>query len=187
MEAFKHHVRLVVEEELDTDLIKTYYNTVKEHLGETVQPNEEDVTMVHHLMDDAHCYDINLAEDMDAEQGDNVAEALNKLIDENTDFLIEGTNSLELEANLDDVNEDINENDYEHLAQDFAKYRHNRWVDHKFATGWRYGQEINEEEQTHPHLINWDALPESIRTVDGNLPSMFMSLLGHKGYGIHQK
>ena len=80
MEAFKHHVRLVVEEELDTDLIKTYYNTVKEHLGETVQPNEEDVTMVHHLMDDAHCYDINLAEDMDAEQGDNVAEALNKLI-----------------------------------------------------------------------------------------------------------
>ena len=84
-------------------------------------------------------------------------------------------------------NEDINDNDYEHLAQDFAKYRHNRWVDHKVATGWRYGQEINEEEKTHPHLVNWNALPESVRTVDGNIPSMFVSLLGHKGYGIHQK
>ena len=187
MEAFKHHIRLVVEQELDTDIIKTYYNTIKEHLGETVQPNEEDVSMVHHIIDDAHCYDISLAEDMAVEQGDIIAEALNKLIDENTDFLIEGTNSIELEANLDEVNEEIGENHFEHLADDFAKYRHNRWVDHKVATGWRYGQEINEEEKTHPHLVNWNALPESIRTVDGNLPSMFVSLLGHKGYGIHHK
>ena len=90
MEAFKHHVRLVVEQELDTDLIKTYYNTVKEHLGETVQPNDENVTMVHHLMDDAHCYDINLAKDMDVEHGDIVAEALAKMIDEKMMNEIEG-------------------------------------------------------------------------------------------------
>ena len=97
MEAFKHHIRLVVEQELDTDLIKQYYNTIKEHLGETVQPDDENVSMVHHIMDDAHCYDISLAEDMDVEQGDIVAEALNKFIDENTDFLLEGTNSIEFE------------------------------------------------------------------------------------------
>ena len=122
MEAFKHHIRLVVEQELDTDIIKTYYNTIKEHLGETVQPNEEDVSMVHHIIDDAHCYDISLAEDMAVEQGDIIAEALNKLIDENTDFLLEGTNSIEFEANLDEVNEEIGENHFEHLANDFAKF-----------------------------------------------------------------
>ena len=110
MEAFKHHIRLVVENELDADVIKKYYNTIKEHLEETVQPDEDNVSMVHHLLDEAHCYDISLAEDMDIEQGDIVAEALNKLIDENTDFLIEGTNSLEMEANLDDVNEEIGDN-----------------------------------------------------------------------------
>ena len=187
MEAFKHHIRLVVEQELDIDLIKKYYDTIKEHLGETVQSDEDNVSMVHHIMDEAHCYDINLTEDIDSEQGDIVAESLNKLIDENTDFLIEGTNSIELEANLDEVNEEIGENHFEHLADDFAKYRHNRWVDHKMATGWRFGQEINEEEKTHPHLVGWDALPESVRIVDNNLPSMFISLLGHKGYGIHQK
>ena len=167
MEAFKHHIRLVVENELDTDLIKKYYDTIQDHLGETVQSDEDNVSLVHHIMDGAHCYDINLIEDMDAEQGDNVAEALNKLINED--------------------NEEIGDDHYEHLAHDFAKYRHNRWVDHKMATGWRYGQEINEENKTHPHLVSWDALPENVRTVDSNLPSMFVSLLGHKGYGIHQK
>ena len=60
-----------------------------------------------------------------------------------------------------------------------------------YRQGYDYGiflySEINEEEKTHPHLIRWHALPESVRIVDNNLPSMFISLLGHKGYGIHQK
>lgn len=44
--------------------------------------------------------------------------------------------------------------------------QHERWLEHKVATGWVYGAVKDEEKKTHPCLLPYTALPAEQRLKD---------------------
>lgn len=43
---------------------------------------------------------------------------------------------------------------------------HQKWCEAKLSGGWKYGQEKNADEKTHPCLVGYDQLPEEQRVKD---------------------
>ncbi|NUW71400.1 hypothetical protein HOP38_02600 [Vibrio mediterranei] len=43
---------------------------------------------------------------------------------------------------------------------------HKNWMEEKIADGWKYGEEKNEEEKTHPCLVEYEELPSEQRCKD---------------------
>lgn len=43
---------------------------------------------------------------------------------------------------------------------------HESWMAYKFASGWRYGEKVDDVEKTHPYLVDWDQLTPQQRDKD---------------------
>lgn len=43
---------------------------------------------------------------------------------------------------------------------------HNKWMEEKISNGWKYGNELNENNKEHPHLVSYDKLPDNIKLLD---------------------
>ena len=43
---------------------------------------------------------------------------------------------------------------------------HERWMEHRLATGWVYGATKDDEKKTHPCLVPYDELPEAQKAKD---------------------
>jgi len=94
---FEHYFRLCLTRKLDSEEARKYLFAVDDHAD--VMADDEDVVMVYHLDDDdnnMHCYDVRLAKDVSAEQGDEILRVLQDLFP-NDDF--------ECESSMDTVNE----------------------------------------------------------------------------------
>mgnify|MGYP001580649633 CR=1 FL=1 len=43
---------------------------------------------------------------------------------------------------------------------------HNEWLAHKLATGWKYGEKVDEIAMTHPNMVPYDRLPPAQQAKD---------------------
>jgi len=52
------------------------------------------------------------------------------------------------------------------LTELLAKNTHDVWAKQRFAGGWKYGAERNDERKEHPCLVPYEDLPESEKEYD---------------------
>jgi hypothetical protein len=99
IDEFDHYFRLCLDRTLTSEEAKAYLLVVDE-LAE-VEPDDNDTVMVYHLDDNGsdgnpHCYDVRLAQSIDAEQGDQILASLEEMFP-NDDFDCESSMELEEE------------------------------------------------------------------------------------------
>lgn len=91
-EEFEHYFRLCMGRKIDGKEARLYLFAVNDHAD--VEADEADVVMVYHLDDDtgAHCYDVRLAKDVTAEQGDEILAGIQEIFPQD-DFECESSMS----------------------------------------------------------------------------------------------
>lgn len=95
---FEHYFRICITRKLSSEEAKQFLFAVSDNAD--VEADNSDVVMVYHLDDEtqAHCYDVRLATDITAEQGDDILFDLEDLF-EADDF--------ECESSMDTVSEQL--------------------------------------------------------------------------------
>lgn len=99
IDEFDHYFRLCLARTLSSEEAKAYLMVVNEIAD--VEPDDDDTVMVYHSDDNEgdgnpHCYDIRLAQSIDAEQGDQILASLEEMFP-NDDFDLESSMELEEE------------------------------------------------------------------------------------------
>ena len=82
IDEFDHYFRLCLDRTLSSEEAKSYLMVVNELAD--VEPDDNDTVMVYHLDDkeedgNPHCYDVRLAQSIDAEQGDQILASLEEM------------------------------------------------------------------------------------------------------------
>ena len=54
----------------------------------------------------------------------------------------------------------------EQLCEMLARNTHEIWSQQRFADGWHYGEERDDDRKLHPCLVPYDELPESEKVYD---------------------
>ena len=70
------------------------------------------------------------------------------------------------------------------LTEIIAKNAHENWAKKKIDDGWKYGEELDETEHTHPCLVEYEKLPESDKEYDRVTAMEAIKLLLKMGYKI---
>jgi len=65
-----------------------------------------------------------------------------------------------------------------------ARLEHQRWMEDKISTGWRYAQQTDKERKLHTGLLDWEALPEDEKDKDRILIQQIPKILAKSGYAI---
>jgi hypothetical protein len=99
IDEFAHYFRLCLDRTLTSEEAKAYLLVVNELAD--VEPQDDDTVMVYHLDDNEsdgnpHCYDVRLAQSIDAEQGDQILASLEEMFPDD-DFDCESSMELEEE------------------------------------------------------------------------------------------
>jgi hypothetical protein len=93
IDEFDNYVRICLNRTLSSAEAKSFLLVVNE-LAE-VEPQDDDTVMVYHMDDkeadgNPHCYDVRLAESIDAEQGDKILASLEEMFPDD-DFDMESS------------------------------------------------------------------------------------------------
>lgn len=72
------------------------------------------------------------------------------------------------------------------LAEKLAENTHEVWAAGKLAEGWKYGEELNREQKTHPLLVPYGMLSESDKDYDRRTSLETLKLLIKLGYRIQK-
>jgi len=99
IDEFDNYFRLCLNRTLSSEEAKAYLLVVNELAD--VEPDNDDTVMVYHLDDkeedgNPHCYDVRLASNITAEQGDQILASLEEMFP-NDDFDCESSMNLEEE------------------------------------------------------------------------------------------
>ena len=78
-----------------------------------------------------------------------------------------------------DLSEDLNE-----LREAIAENAHEIWAENRYAEGWRYGEQRNDELKLHPDMIPYSQLPEGEKEYDREMAMNTLKLLKKLGYDI---
>lgn len=78
-----------------------------------------------------------------------------------------------------DLSEDLNE-----LREAIAENAHEIWAENRYAEGWRYGEQRNDELKLHPDMIPYSQLPEGEKEYDREMAMKTIKLLKKLGYDI---
>jgi len=70
------------------------------------------------------------------------------------------------------------------LTELLAKNTHDIWAVQRFAEGWKYGTERNDERKEHPCLVPYEDLPESEKEYDRNTAIETLKVIIQLGYKI---
>ncbi len=65
-----------------------------------------------------------------------------------------------------------------------AKNTHENWAKNKLEDGWVYGEELDDDQKTHPCLIEYEKLSEEDKDYDRTTAIETIKLLIKKGYKI---
>lgn len=185
------YVRLITDHELKKDTVRKFYNVVKEHAPQNVitafnvlDPNGSPTKayIVHYVTEDgSHVYEVPLVRNLLSDEIYEIAVNLEKTFNEG-DFVFE-TSTEEDECCPDD--EDVFVDDhYEDISERLAQRMHNKWMHKRIDQGWRYGEERNDSEKTHPLLKPWDQLSDEEKTIDYDLLNDIVDLLSEFNYTI---
>jgi hypothetical protein len=92
-EEFNHFIRLVSDQELDKDTLKSFFKIVFDSpVGKLISQQADGAVMVYHERDMEHCYDIPLSSDLSKIDGDVISKKL--LAKLPFDFTIEASTSV---------------------------------------------------------------------------------------------
>jgi hypothetical protein len=189
------YVSLVVEEPLDSDLIKGWFNcaTSKAPYGvvSTLQTVDGDgqlrnVKMVHRETDKGHYYMIPVTRDLTEGEVERIVSAFSSECSE-MDFDIEATVIPSRTMEKEKPSITVDQQKYADVASSWAKRQHEEWLKKRTEDGWRYGQTISLSNKTHPLLRPWDDLPARFRNIDLDQPQKLLDLLGEHGYVVISK
>ena len=80
MDEFEHYFRICLHRTLSKEEARAFLFAVNRHAD--VEPDSDDTVMVYHVNTEGeHCYDVRLASDVKAEEGDNLVRDLEKVFD----------------------------------------------------------------------------------------------------------
>ena len=78
-----------------------------------------------------------------------------------------------------DLSEDLNE-----LREVIAENAHEIWAENRYAEGWRYGVQRNDELKLHPDMVPYSQLPEGEKEYDREMAMKTIKLLKKLGYDL---
>ena len=70
------------------------------------------------------------------------------------------------------------------IQEKLAKNTHDTWAAQRFADGWRYGPERNDQEKLHPCLVPYEELSETEKEYDRNTATETLKLIIALGFEI---
>lgn len=188
------YLKLVSENELGKDTVRKFYSLVSEHspentlsIYETIDPkgNPAQVSLVHRVDEDGqHQYEIPLVRNLTPNEIIKVVENLDYYLNEDNFFF--ETSTFDEECCLQEDHDDlfIEPDITESIAVKLSERQHDKWMHGRMNKGWRYGQERSDEKKTHPLLKQWSQLPEEYRSVDYDLPQVFLDIMEENGYTV---
>ena len=78
-----------------------------------------------------------------------------------------------------ELTEDLNE-----LREAIAENAHEVWAENRYAEGWRYGVQRNDELKLHPDMVPYSQLPEGEKEYDREMAMNTIKLLKKLGYDL---
>ena len=78
-----------------------------------------------------------------------------------------------------ELTEDLNE-----LREAIAENAHEIWAENRYAEGWRYGVQRNDELKLHPDMVPYSQLPEGEKEYDREMAMKTIKLLKKLGYDL---
>ena len=187
------YVRLVTEAPIRKESVKKFFKAVERYapsgsltVFEVKDPegNPASVPLVHRKLEDGeHQYEIPLARNLTAEEVERVAMHLNTIFNEGN-FLLE-TSTFDDGCCLHEDEEAYMDPEItEQIAERLAERLHSQWLNERMDNGWRYGASRSDTSKTHPLMKPWNQLAEEYRTIDYDLPQVFVDLLEEFGYTL---
>ena len=73
------------------------------------------------------------------------------------------------------------------ISEELAKNIHEIWAKQRFAEGWKYMTERNDERKEHPCLVPYEELPENEKEYDRNTAMETIRFILSRGYEITRK
>jgi len=70
------------------------------------------------------------------------------------------------------------------IAELLARNAHDVWAEQRFADGWRWGAERNDERREHPMLVPYEDLPESEKLYDRRAAQLTLKAVVALGFRI---
>ena len=74
----------------------------------------------------------------------------------------------------------------EQLVEEMSKNVHEVWAETRIKQGWKYGEQRNDELETHPCLVPYEDLPEEEKEYDRNTSIGTLKLIMKLGFKICQ-
>lgn len=72
------------------------------------------------------------------------------------------------------------------IQEKLAKNTHDTWAAQRFADGWQYGPERNDQEKLHPCLVPYKDLSETEKEYDRNTATETLKLIIALGFEIRK-
>ncbi len=188
------YIALIVKEDPDIELAKSWYQCVKSRAPhgviDTVEASDDQgskqAAMVKRKEDDTYFLMIPLTRDLLEDEASRII-ATFTADHPDTDFDIEATVVKTGENGAPPPSINIDQERYIELCTSLSKKQHEDWVRSRTAEGWRYGPQLNMIEKTHPLLRTWDQLPDRYQTIDLEQPQRLIDLLTQHGYAVVSK
>ena len=76
------------------------------------------------------------------------------------------------------------DDDLNKLREAIAENAHEVWAENRYAEGWRYGEQRNDELKLHPDMVPYSQLPEGEKEYDREMAMKTLKLLTKLGYDI---
>lgn len=172
----QHYIRLMTTDELTQEQMDDWVDAVVQFSpegvvtledaeddlsGDNVWDEESDIT-ADGVEGFPYVYTIGLARNLQPREAEFIVASWSQRYD--GDFEIEISHLYNHEVDQQrPIEVDMDDETLKEVAANAAKMLHNRWVDEKIASGWRYGLKLNESDKTHPALRDWDSLPAEYR------------------------
>lgn len=194
---FQTYIRLETREDIDKSLVKRWYNTVKNNLPSGTLHSQslvdhtgmpKNVSLVKSKSDRGRTlYDIPLTRHLEEEEAEIIVDVWDRNVD--IDYAITSSKDqvLEMWQEFPEIKPNIKNQDWQRICEMLSKEMHNKWVQDQTQSGWRYGLQFNENEQTNPLLRSWHDLPEKYRKIDYATPMRFVEAMDRLGYVVMHK
>ena len=73
------------------------------------------------------------------------------------------------------------------LVEQMAKNVHEVWAETRISQGWTYGEQRDDEKNTHPCLVPYEELPEEEKEYDRNTAISTLKFIMKLGYKISKE
>lgn len=176
--------------QMNKDSRSLFYSFVKEIMPENLavvkttnndgQPTK--TKMFHKVVEGKNWYIIPLNQNPTEEQMDELFDRISGGLHMGNFELVSS-----LIESKDIFDNHMSSDDYDVVAEAFAKQMHEEWLNERINKGWRYGEERNDESMTHPLVKEWNSLTEDEKNIKPKMIKELIKLLQDNGFKITKK